>query len=420
MKAKFGNTDYYIVSMKAKELVERTIFPDQVPGWRNMILEEIEQRDINYSRVKSQIAPYLAKNEDRFFGAIILTATGLDKKSFESLEKVVKDDLLNVYKTQAEMMGFLTFKGGETLIPLDGQHRIKAIKFAIEGKDGEKKIKGFQPNLDLANEDVTVIIVPYERKRARNIFTKVNRYAKPTTTGQNLVTDDDDIIAILSRLVTNEIIGARLVNYKSNTLIPKPKDDDRFFTTLSTLANCNVAILNANFGPVTKTERDSLVAPDKGKMYENKVMETWKFLMKNIALFDGMLKNDETGDEKRREFREDYLISRPIAQLCLVSAYAKLTNLSSTSENPKKRKLTEKEAVEKLNKINWAIDAPIWDRLLVAGKKNVITKAKNKRVATDIICYMAGEHLTEKEKGVLLQEYRDLLSDDKVKLPSQV
>ena len=80
-------------------------------------------------------------------------------------------------------MGFLTFTGGEIMVPLDGQHRLKAIQFAITGVDEKSRPIDITPCAELGQEDVTVILVAYEATKARKIFTKVNRYAKTTTTG---------------------------------------------------------------------------------------------------------------------------------------------------------------------------------------------------------------------------------------------
>lgn len=131
LKARLGNTDYYILSMKAKELADKVTIPRELAGWEDMSIEERYQRDLNYTRVRNQIAPYLANNDSRFFGAIIVAAMNFgDVVSFEPLPDVTKN-LLELYKTAATAMGFLTFKGGEVLIPLDGQHRLKAIQFAV-------------------------------------------------------------------------------------------------------------------------------------------------------------------------------------------------------------------------------------------------------------------------------------------------
>jgi len=73
MRGKFGTTEYYIVTMPAKELTEKLTVPRDIEGWEDLSLEERYQRDINYNRVKRQIAPYLVEDDDRFFGSFIVS-----------------------------------------------------------------------------------------------------------------------------------------------------------------------------------------------------------------------------------------------------------------------------------------------------------------------------------------------------------
>ena len=217
----------------------------------------------------------------------------------------------------------------------------------------------------LANEDVTVILIPYDNHKVRKIFTKINRYAKPTTTGQNLVIDDDDIIAVLSRSVANNvnIIGADLVKYTSNTL----NDKENFFTILATLAECNDAILSANFGE--KISREQLPDEARRERYKQKVNDVWECLVSSIDLFSLMLEDKEkSGDNKRREIRKDYLLGKPVPQVCLVKVFARLMHLP-------KGKLTFDEVAYKLNKIDWRKNAPLWDRLLMSGDK-ILTRTQ--------------------------------------------
>lgn len=401
LKGKLGSTEYFVLSMKAKELVEKAMIPSEMEGWENLTLQEREQREINYKRVRDQIAPYFASNKDRFLGAIILTAKNFDPENFEPIADIATKGLPKLYKTQAQLMGFLTFTGGEELIPLDGQHRLKAIKFAIEGRDEKSKvISGFSPCSELANEDVTVMLFPYDHKKSRHIFTRVNKYAKQTTTGENLVIDDDDIIAVLSREIANDlgVIGPHLVNYKSNTL----SDTDARFTTLATLAECNLAILEASFpGNIDRTH-----LPDESRvsLYKNKIFEVWKFLVTDIEKFAELLSDKEaSGDRNRRELRKDYLIAKPAAQTCLVKAFVRLTSPETN--------LSYAQASAKLNKINWKKHAVEWDRLFVSGGK-IITATKNKKLVTNILCYQAGEKLDEKQKNELLEEYRSLFHEN--------
>ena len=86
MKGRLGDTDYYVLSMKAQELVNKVTIPKKLEGWDDLSVEERYQRDISYRRVRTQIAPYLANDKSRFFGAVIVTAMNFgDVVSFAPL-----------------------------------------------------------------------------------------------------------------------------------------------------------------------------------------------------------------------------------------------------------------------------------------------------------------------------------------------
>ena len=81
MKGRMGDMDYYLMSLKASELVNLVKEPKNMPGWDNEKIEEIYQRKINYGRVRNQIAPYLANNKtSRFFGSLIVAAFQLRRQ----------------------------------------------------------------------------------------------------------------------------------------------------------------------------------------------------------------------------------------------------------------------------------------------------------------------------------------------------
>ena len=413
MKGKLGNTDYFILAMKAGDLVKNAIIPSEMEEWKNMTMDEKEQRDINYSRVKAQIAPYLAKDKDRFFGAIILAAKNFDPSNFEQLSDIAKKGLPNLYKTEAEKMGFLTLKGGEVFIPIDGQHRIKAIQFAIDGKDEKsKQIPNMSPCPDLSNEEVTVMLIPYEPKKIRKIFTRVNRYAKPTGSGQNLITDDEDYIAISARKIADWINIAAPNSSTPNVELVKTAgnalgDKEHYFTTLATIAECNRMILQTFPSNPTIPKPFIVSDPDLEHDYGDKISEVWEHLAENIEPFAIMLSDkSETGNEKRKEVRQHNLLGKPVPQVCLFRAYVRLTEGNMHSD----------VATKRLSKINWQKDAKIWDRLLMTGGKII---HKNAKIATDIICYMAGEKTNESE---LLAEYQKLFPGNQKpsKLPEKV
>ena len=399
MKGRLGNTDYFILSMKAQEIVDKVKIPKEMKGWDDESVEERYQREINYNRVRSQIAPYLASDDSRFFGALIVAATNFgDAVSFESLAEVTTKGLPGLYRAAANNMGFLTFTGGETLVPLDGQHRLKAIQFAITGKDEKSRdIDNITPCTELAQEDVTVILVPYEGKKARKIFTKVNRYAKTTTTGQNYITDDDDVLAVLTREVANNLIGGRLAKFASNTLRPK----DEHFTTLAIIYNCNEEIVRRTFpgGKLDKTHR-----PDSAKerLFRKKVMDVWRAVLEGIEMFaDALDDKEESGNAKRREIRNANLLGKPVAQECLVRAFVRLTGAPTN--------MSAEDACGRLNRLPWSMteeNLDKWQRVLWSGGKDGRIITKNRKLATDLIAWAAGERITDEKRAELLEEYR--------------
>jgi len=420
MKAQLGETEYYILSMKAEELISKVKILKELKEWGELTIEERYQREINYARVKAQITPYLAKNNMRFFGAIIVAAFNFDPDAngYEPLSDLAKKGLPRLYQTTASSMGFLTFQGGEILVPLDGQHRLKAIEFAITGKDHTgKPISDIAPCINLANEDVTVILVPCEKdnyKKARSIFMHVNLYAKKPQTAEILVTNDDDVCAVLAREIANEKFGGRLVKFKGSTL----NKTDGEFTTLSTIYNCIVEIIKALHpnGTIDKTRRP---AEDVEVLYRGEVNEIWDVLLENIEVFSlGISSKDEEGDEKRREIRERNLLGKPVGQECLVRAFLRLTD--------KPDGMTSREACERLNLIPWVINeenvSKTWQNVLWQGpadKGNIITKKRD--IAGRLAAYLAGEKLTAETKSSLDGDYQELFPDSEGReLPNPV
>ena len=402
MKARLGNTDYYILSMKAQELVNKVKIPKEIEGWEDLSVDERYQREINYNRVKTQIAPYLAQDESRFFGAIIVAAFHFDENiDWEPLDVVVPKGVPKRYVADLESIGFLNFRGGEMLVPLDGQHRLKAIEFALTGRDEKSKdIPNMETCAHLAQEDVTVILIPYEPAKARKIFTRVNRYAKPTTTGQNIIVDDDDIFAVLAREIANDLIGGSLVKYTSNTL----RDSDAEFTTLSIIYNCNETIITGTF-PGKKIEKTQLPSIDKQRLYRDKVREVWETILEDIEVFADMLHDKETtGDNKRREIRKTNLLGRPVTQECLVRAFIRLCGAPSH--------MRSQTICKRLNKLPWEINASnveVWQRILWNGGTDgkILTKNRNRNLTTSIISYMVGEKLSVEQINKLLIDCRE-------------
>ncbi len=386
IEGKLGSTKYYVVTMKASEVVSKIRIPKEVEGWEYLDIENRYQREINDLRVKRDIAPYLANDKDRFFGSLLVAMQHADQITFEPLTDVATK-LPVAYKTPAAGAGFLTLTGGEVMFPIDGQHRLRAIKYAIDGRDSAGKDLDLTPSTGLAQDDVVVVLFKFETDISRKIFSKVNRYARTTTKAQNLITDDDDVIAVITREIANDVdvIGARMVNFKSNTLSNMAVE----FTTLATLYDCIDYIISADHG---KIDKSVLPDPQKKKLLYRSTKQVIQTLVDKIEHFETMLTDTGgTGDEKRRELRQETLLSKPISQLCLVRAFVNIQH-SKTSDN---RTPTEDEICGKLNQIDWDMKNPSWQKILMNGNKIMAGKG-TVNLATEFIVYLAGFLPTDK------------------------
>ena len=182
--------------------------------------------------------------------------------------------------------------------------------------------------------------------------------------------------------------------------------------------NCNVQIIEASF-PNGKVDKSRLPSDEKVQLFRHKVREVWETLLEGIDVFADALNDPEsTGDDKRREIRSTNLLGKPVAQECLVRAYLKLVNAPTN--------LTANEACERLNRLPWEItedSLKIWDRVLWTGGMDGRILTKRRKLAADIISYLAGEKISEIRKTELLDEYRMEFPEverDEKQLPSNL
>ena len=415
MKGKFGSTEYFMLRMKAMDVANKLVIPKEMRGWEDLALEERFQRAIDYNRVKKQIAPYLSNDPDRFFGALIVSVINDEGMGFEPASKKLSgiSELDQLHKTEAKSFGFLTLSGDEVLVPLDGQHRFAALQAAITGKDEkQKEIPGVTPNPELAKDDVMLIMIRHDIKKGSKIFNKVNRYAKATTKADNLITADDDIVAIVSReIVANELIGGRLVNYESNTL----SDKTHYFTTLSTIYDATKQVLENKFGRI-----DTQTLPSRNqKLYRETTEEYWGRLLKGVEIYRSALAvKGKDGDEKRIEIRKTLLLGKPISQFALMLAVIRLKNMEDSDGS----KLPWDTIIKRINEVDWANNKPLWQKILMNGSR-IITGKQERLFASQFIAYYLGEPLKKPDLDNLREGYASNFAEEersKVRLPPRL
>ena len=88
LRGQFGATEYFLTTMNIGEFVKNVHFPQELPDWESMSIEEKFQREISVRRVRNEIAPYFASDPDRFSGALVLAAINGDGMVFEPLPNI--------------------------------------------------------------------------------------------------------------------------------------------------------------------------------------------------------------------------------------------------------------------------------------------------------------------------------------------
>lgn len=381
---KMGNTKYYQVVMPARELVNSVRAASELDEWANMGIEERMQRELDVKRVRDQIAPYIARQSDRFFGAIIILIYRGDV-TFEGLEEI-NVQVPAAYRGVSRTMGFLTIDGG-TLIVLDGQHRVSALRSVIDGT-----VTGPFAD-DVPSDELSVIFIDHEEnQKTRRIFNKVNRYAKTTNRGDNIITDEDDPCAITARQLLSEgaPLGNRddtgsiaLVNWRSNTLAARSTK----LTTISVVAETIPLILAAETPAVILTSSDSGFRPEQSELdrYYDICERVWNVCLAEIDAFRLAVNEPENIPNMRDASSEYSLLLKPIGQLAMFQGL-----MLAKSKGADLR-----DVARKVNSINWAMDDDMWEDILVRASGSILTNLDARNISARLIYYLVyGDHMT--------------------------
>lgn len=408
IRGKIGSTEYFVATMKASEVVNSVRIPKEMPDWGKESIEDRYQREINYKRVKEQIAPYFAMDEDRFFNALIVDILDPEAVKFDKLSDAIKN-IPSYMGSLGDNFGILTLNGSERLVPLDGQHRLAALKFALYARDEkDQAIDTFKPNAEIGKDDITLILIKHDRVKARKIFSKVNRYAKAVSKADNLIISEDDYMAILSRGIANDTFKS-LVNSKSNTISDKSND----ITTLSALYEGSIEYISESPIYPAKVTTDFLPDLATQALWKSEVEKMWDLMLTAIPpLADAIKDPSEEGQSKRVELRETYIIMKPVVQVALVMAIKRMIDAGASL----------KAAFQKAGKLDWRFECTDWDRIAVNPGEKIIAGKQSQKLLSRVIAYRLGEELTAKELKVLEEQYDGLFDtkDPNRKLPSKI
>ncbi len=412
LKARMGETTYYEATMTARALASVARPASEADDWAGLSIEERLQRDINEKRIDEQIVPYLAEAKDRFFGSVIVLVKG--DIIFEDVGRLGAK-IPAAYRSEGDKIGFLTIEDDSDMVILDGQHRVVALRKITQGQAQGENVS------DVPNDEICVLFIPYEDnpQRARRIFNKVNRNAKPTSRSDNIITSEDDGYAIISRWlldvdrggplsVTYEVKDRKapggkrdefVVNWKTNTIPARSLQ----ITTISGVYQSVKDILDYE-GFRDFDEKHRINRPDEEELeaaFEH-VKQWWEEVIHGITAYRQALEDPRRVPDLREPEQPYSLLFKPIGQIVLFKGLERAMERGNGNGNH----LELAEAVSRANRIDWSIKSDLWLEILVRQTGAVTANKQAYDLGADLVAYLiAPEYTSDAQREQLWRDY---------------
>ena len=388
LRSQMGSWNNYIVKMSARELSESVKYASEV--YEDCTLNQATRRIMNDGPVKKAIAEYLKRQPDRFLSSIVVAAIE-GNPMFYPLE-IVDDSQLAMFQDDGclnESLGVLKFDGTQQYYALDGQHRLSAIKALLDRTD---PLSDGAPE-DFENDEYSVIIIvpgqkdPDFMQKYRRLFSNLNRHAKPTDQATNIIMDEDDTFAILTRRLLTEHDFFKWAGRQSESQRVKTrkgknlKSTDPYFTSLEALYEINIELLSSvqrkpkGWGPISAEGTDlksfKRFRPSEDyieQLYAELTMY-WEALLAVIPDLHKAprLMRVHEMDGMEGEAKTDHLLFWPIGQQMLAEIARDL--LDNRLQNPATPNLNAvKSALQGLGRLEWRLHQVPWRYLFLIRK----------------------------------------------------
>lgn len=397
IRSNIGNWIYYVATLSFKQINDYVKRIDDELH-KSKLLSEMLQRSIS-DNYKS-IATYIKTHEDRFFNALILAVYDGEPQWHEvRLEYDTGEEFIN--------LGVLELNGKEKIFPVDGQHRVEGIKKVLSESD------------EYNEECIPVVFIGHKKdaigmRRARQLFSTLNRYAKPVSMRDIIALDEDDIIAIVSRDLIDEhrlFANNRILDTKNKAI---PDSNTMALTTIITFYECNRELLSDYIKQQKKMGRNIpnlkeyiRIRPINEDIEEYKriCFNFWDSMISGLDCVREIADNPERDVTDYRNKNGGLIIFRPVALVPFIKAIIRVKNANNS---------TLEETIKKLPLNVLELTHPVWKWIIWnPDKKTMIMGAKG-LIETIIVYYLDKTLLTQKEKTKLIAELKSYnqLSDE--------
>ena len=369
-----GEIVYYTASFTFKQIAECVKKVDDELHTSTSLKDQL-QRSLteNYESITN----YILSQKEHFFSSLVLAVYD-GEPEWNEIEVRFKD-------TDYYSMGFLQLNGDEKIFPVDGQHRVEGIKDAI------------MQCPELEDETIAVILIGHHKdkegmEKTRRIFSTLNRYAKPVSTGDIIALDEDDTVAIVTRNMLESFplfMNENISDEKKTKAIAEK--DTKSFTSLIKLYETNKVVYKyyTSFRDNTKrihssTEIDKFLKfrPKQEDIddFEKYLTEFWELF---INSFEGMkeyvasTEKDAAAKYRNRE-NGGLLYFRPVALPQLVTAIL---------ETCFRSKVTLSDSMSAYSQLEMCISKAPWVKVLWDAESRTMIM-KNKTLVRPLLMFM--------------------------------
>ncbi|WP_422491065.1 DNA sulfur modification protein DndB [Endozoicomonas sp. ALE010] len=396
LKAKMGDWTYYITKMKFGEVAKQVELAEEIHP--NKELDQLIQRELS-GRV-TDMTEFLLNEKQRFYGSLVVAIYNGNPQ----FHPIRIDEQHGIVDKVNHSFGLLQMDGSQTYFALDGQHRLESIKNAVK------------ENVDLKNEEISVLIIKHDETkdgmvRTRRLFTKLNRYAKPTDQKTNIAIDEDDCVAITTRRMVRELDAIKKLIKIDSTgkQISTSTKDSIYFSTLASLYECNYTI-GQSYNNGTDLDKDFL-----SKRPDDAFLDDFYLYLSSIweQLFSKIKQLEEISSQKSKpgKYRTKdggSIWMRPIGQLI----YAETIQRSLLEDKE------ISEITDNLNKIPTDLTKEPWVNIIWNPDTKRISGAKAERAfITELLCKSTGLAKTKINKKDLESKYAEYHKTKSKKLP---
>ena len=423
LRCVMGKWRYYVTYMKFSDVSAWVKPVEEIHEiYESKQLRDLVQREIS-DRV-DDIVVYLTTNEDRFFNSVVL---GLYEGAPQWYPIEVGQSNISgapvIDEDSHHSIGILSLSGKEIVFPVDGQHRVEAIRQAIE-KDPS-----------LGDEDLSVLLVSHgegkaRKQKTRRLFSNLNKHAKAVSSGEIIALDEDDAFAITTRrLVESSDLLMSGFKDKSGLVYfgktaPLPKSNKQHLTSIITVYRIaetlyvpfKAAQVTEELGDKNQTEALARLKnrrPDEDvldNIYEQQV-KYWSRLGKKVAAYRQLFKS-EAKDALAGKFRleEGHLLFRPKGQVAFARAVRALMDRGSTLY----------QAVDVLARVPMSMSGEPWRNTLWEPGTGRMRKGVSDVFLESLFLYMVGQPTRSSAYSNLKEKYQQVLDDATAELPAPV